>query len=172
MRQYVPKVLLWLFVLNLGIALGAGIYESRVVIPLWENTPPQTWPNTGLLFWVYVTTVPLTLLTLANLVAAWRDQGTRRYWWLGAVAIIIVERIVTFLYFIPTMLWLMEAEDLSQAEVNAALSQWLLLDYGRHVLTLVGWLAALKVFSLPSKSSGHPMVGGYGDLHYEATRKG
>jgi hypothetical protein len=70
MRQYVPKVLLWLFVINLGIALGAGIYESRVVIPLWENTPPQTWPNTGLLFWVYVTTVPLTLLTLANLVAA------------------------------------------------------------------------------------------------------
>jgi hypothetical protein len=33
MRQYVPKVLLWLFVINLGIALGAGIYEQRVVIP-------------------------------------------------------------------------------------------------------------------------------------------
>ena len=33
-----------------------GIYEQRVVIPQWENTPPQTWPNTGVLFWVYVTT--------------------------------------------------------------------------------------------------------------------
>jgi hypothetical protein len=48
MRQYVPKVLLWLFVVNLGIAFGAGIYESRVVIPQWENIPPQEWPNTGL----------------------------------------------------------------------------------------------------------------------------
>src|ERR671920_192376 len=33
-----------------------GIYEQRVVIPQWENTPPQTWPNTGVLFWVYGTT--------------------------------------------------------------------------------------------------------------------
>jgi hypothetical protein len=151
MRKYVPGVLLWLFVMNLGIAFGAGIYESRVVIPLWENTAPQTWPNTGLLFWVYVTTVPLTLLTLANLVAAWRDQEPRLYWWLGAVAFIIVERIATFSYFIPTMLWLMGAEDLSQAEVDAVLSQWLLLDYGRHLLTLAGWLAALKAFSMTEK---------------------
>ena len=51
---------------GLGTAFGAGIYESRVVVPEWQNTPPQTWPNTGLEFWVYVTTVPLTLLTLAT----------------------------------------------------------------------------------------------------------
>jgi hypothetical protein len=151
MRKYVPKVLLWLFVINVGIALGAGLYESRVVVPQWENIPPQTWTQTEVLFWVYVTTVPLTLLTLANLVAAWLDQGPRRYWWLGAVAIIVVERIATFSYFIPTMLWLMNVEDLPQSEVKAALSQWLLLDYGRHVLTLAGWLAALKAFSLPGE---------------------
>jgi hypothetical protein len=154
MLKYVPKVLLWLFVINLGIALGAGIYEQRVVISQWENIPPQTWPQTGVLFWVYVTTVPLTLLTLANLVAAWLDRGTRRYWWLGAVAIIVVERIATFSYFIPTMVWLQGTEGLPEAEVRAALSQWLLLDYGRHVLTLAGWLAALKAFSLPGKHGG------------------
>jgi hypothetical protein len=154
MRQYVPKVLLWLFVINLGVAFGAGIYESRVVIPRWETIPPQMWPNTGLEFWVYVTTVPLTLLTLANLVAAWLDRGPRRYWWLSAAAIVVVERIVTFSYFIPTMFWLMGAEDLPQAELQATLSQWLFLDYGRHVLTLAGWLAALKAFSLPGKRGG------------------
>jgi hypothetical protein len=154
MRQYVPKVLLWLFVINLGIALGAGIYEQRVVIPHWENTSPQTWPQTGVLFWVYVTTVPLTLVTLANLFAAWLDRGPRRYWWLGAVAIIVVERVATFSYFIPTMVWLQGTEGLPEAEVQAALSQWMLLDYGRHVLTLAGWLAALKAFSLPGKHGG------------------
>jgi hypothetical protein len=154
MRQYVAKFLLWLFVINLGIALGAGIYEQRVVIPQWENIPPQEWTQTGALFWVYVTTVPLTLLTLANLVAAWLDRGPRRYWWLSAVAIIVVERIATFAYFIPTMLWLQGTEGLPEVEVRAALSQWLFLDYGRHVLTLAGWLAALKAFSLPSKRGG------------------
>ena len=75
MRKYVPRILLWLFVINLATAFGAGIYESRVVVPQWQNTPPQTWTNTGLEFWVYVTTVPFTLLTLANLVAAWRERG-------------------------------------------------------------------------------------------------
>ena len=104
MRKYMPRVLLWLFVINLGTAFGAGIYEQRVVIHRWENAPPHTWPNTGLEFWVYVMTVPLTLLTLANPVAAWLEQGPRRYWWLGAAAISVVERIATFSYFIPTML--------------------------------------------------------------------
>ncbi len=154
MRRYIPKVLLWLFVINLGIAFGAGLYESRVVVPQWEDIPPQAWPNTGLEFWVYVTTVPLTLLTLANLVAAWLERGPRRNWWLGAAAISVVERLATFSYFIPTMLWLMGTEDLPQAEVQDALRQWLLLDYGRHVLTLAAWLAALKAFSLPGKRGG------------------
>jgi hypothetical protein len=94
-----------------------------------------------------VTTVPLTLLTLASLVAAWQDQGPRRYWWLGAVA----ERSSTFSYFIPTMIRLIGTEDLPEAEVKAALSQWRCLNYGRHVLTLAAWSAALKALSLPAR---------------------
>ena len=50
MRQYVPKGLLWVFVVNLGIALGAGVYEQRVVVLQWKNIPSREWPNTGLLF--------------------------------------------------------------------------------------------------------------------------
>jgi hypothetical protein len=70
------KIVLWLFVINLGVAFGAGLYEARIVIPQWENIPPRAWPNTGLLFWVYVTTVPLTLLTITNLIAAWLPQAS------------------------------------------------------------------------------------------------
>jgi hypothetical protein len=151
MRKYVRNILLWLFGLVLGISFGAGIYEGRIVVPQWENSPPQTWPNTGLKFWAYVTTVPLTLLTLASLVAAWRDQGPRRYWWLGAVAITIVERSATFSYFIPTMIRLMGTEDLPEAEVKATLSKWRRRNQGRHVLTLGAWLAALKALSSPTR---------------------
>jgi hypothetical protein len=151
MRQYGKDILLWLFGLDLGIAFGAGIYEGRIVVPQWEDTPPQTWPNTGLKFWAYVTTVPLTLLTLASLVTARRDQGPRRYWWLGAVAITIAERSATFSYFIPTMIRLMGTEDLPEAEVKATLSQWRRRNYGRHVLTLAAWLAALKALSSPTR---------------------
>lgn len=27
--------MLWLFVINLGIAVGAGLYESRIAVPQW-----------------------------------------------------------------------------------------------------------------------------------------
>ena len=30
MQKYVPGVLFWLFVINLGIAFGAGTHKSRV----------------------------------------------------------------------------------------------------------------------------------------------
>jgi hypothetical protein len=140
---------LWLFVINLGIALGAGLYEARVVIPQWANLPPRTWPNTGILFWVYVTTIPLTLLTVANLFAAWLEQSPKRKWWIWAAVIVVLERIATFVYFIPTMVGLMSS-DQSDTGIKAGLSRWLLLNYGRHVLTFLGWLLALKALSMPS----------------------
>jgi hypothetical protein len=138
---------LWLFVINLGVALGAGLYEARVVIPQWANLPPKDWPNTGLLFWVYVTTVPLTLLAFANLIAAWLDKSVRRRWWLSAVFIILVERLTTFSYFIPAMINLARS-DLPDADIAIRLSQWLFFNHGRHLLTLAGWLMALKALSL------------------------
>ena len=142
------EIVLWLFVINLGIAFGAGIYEARVVIPQWANIPPKQWPNTGLMFWVYVTTVPLTLLALASIFAAWLSEGPMRMWYLAAVGIVILERIATFSYFIPTMVRMMGAEGLPDADIKATLSQWLLMNHGRHVLTLAGWLAALKALTL------------------------
>lgn len=77
-------VLLWLFVVNLGIAFGAGLYEQRIVLPQWFDRSSQSGvrvdgeamrrTNSGLRFWVYVTTVPLTLLTLLSLTIAGRHM--------------------------------------------------------------------------------------------------
>jgi hypothetical protein len=85
MTSDVSTILLWLFVINLGIAFGAGLYEHRIVVPNWLshgkdgahwNAGTARHDNTGLRFWAFVTTGPLTLLTLANLlrgaVPAWR----------------------------------------------------------------------------------------------------
>ncbi len=33
MTATVTEILLWLFVINLGTAFGAGIYEQRIVVP-------------------------------------------------------------------------------------------------------------------------------------------
>jgi len=69
-----------------------------------------------------------------------------RSWYIAAVAIVVVERIATFVYFIPTMLRLGGMEP--GPEVSAGLAQWLTVNHGRHLLSAAGWLAALRALSL------------------------
>lgn len=154
------EALLWLFVMNLGIAFGAGLYEQRIILPQWFSVSPESGlrvnseamrrTDPGRRFWAYVTTVPLTLLTLASLVVVWQSRSPMREWWLGAAAITLVERIGTFSYFIPTALKLMRAESLTETQSEAIASQWVHLNYVRAALALVGWIAALKAFALLS----------------------
>jgi hypothetical protein len=150
----IATVLLWLFVINLGIALGAGLYESRIVVPDWlvVDAAPQWNPeaarldDTGRRFWVAVTTVPLTLLTLANLVVAWRAPRRLRRWWLAAASIALVDRAFTLGYFVPTMIRLMRAG--STPEALSTAQQWVQLNHIRHVIVFAAFLAALRTFSL------------------------
>ena len=152
-------ILLWLFVINLGVAFGAGLYEQKIVVPHWItrgdagahwNAEAARRDDTGLRFWGGVTTGPLTLLTLANLFAGWKASGAVRRWWLAAALVVLVERILTFSYFIPTMVYLMNAAD-SPASAAVA-TRWARSNYLRNVLVLCGWLAALKAFALLHRS--------------------
>lgn len=63
----IAEILLWLFVINLGIAFGAGLYEQSIIrftrldSHVRVNGDAQYRPDAGRRFWAYVTTVPLTL---------------------------------------------------------------------------------------------------------------
>jgi len=162
MSKQISTILLWLFVINLGISLGAGLYESKITFSEWLvysaeyeyrwNAEAARQANTGLRFWVFVTTVPLTLLTLANLTAAlWWGQDSKCYWWVGAAATALAERIFTFSYFVPTMVKLMSESAFSQSEAVAMALRWGQLNHLRHIFVLVAWLLALKAFSLLGK---------------------
>src|SRR5262245_48540649 len=116
----ISTALLWLLVLNLGVAFGAGLYEHRIVVPDWLrsdevgrhwNAAAARHDNTGLRFGAFATTGPLTLLAVANLIAAWTSSGAVRGWWLGASLLVLIDRAFTFSYFIPTMIGLMNAGD-------------------------------------------------------------
>ncbi len=88
MPDPITTSLLWLFVIFLGITFGAGIYEERITVPRWLSSSENSgrhWnadaarrDDTGRRFWVVVTTVPLTLLTLASLIVAWHSPGSLR----------------------------------------------------------------------------------------------
>jgi hypothetical protein len=145
-------VLLWLLVVLLGISVGAGLYEARVMLPIWAATPPENWVNTGTRFWVFVSTGPLTLTVLASLWFAWRSPRPVRPWWVAALAVATVERIATFGYFIPTLAPLMGQPSADAAVVDATLETWSLLNHGRHLLSISAWLLALKALSLSGRS--------------------
>jgi hypothetical protein len=156
MPSTTAAIALWLFVVNLGIAFGAGVFEHRIVLPRWitfSDGARASWhseaareDDTGRRFWVFVTTVPLTLLTIANLAFAWRADPSIRMWWLAAALATLIDRALTFSYFIPTMLRLLNEPDSPQSAAAAA--RWLELNYVRHAATLAAWLAALKALTL------------------------
>ena len=127
---------LLLLVINLGIVCGAGMYEQRVVLPLWFPKTSSTSAgirvnhamildtDPGMKFWAFAATVPLTLLTLLNLwtsfqaplyapspAAALTSRWSAVLYWRAAACVALLERTGTFCFFIPTMLHIMRRVD-------------------------------------------------------------
>ncbi|MBJ6764557.1 DUF1772 domain-containing protein [Myxococcaceae bacterium JPH2] len=152
MKLSAVELILWLLVLNLGISFGAGLYEHRIVVPRWLDAEGAHWfaeaarrDNVGLRFWAFVSTGPLTLLTVASFALAFQSTGPLRVWWLAAASMVLVDRLLTFSYFIPTMMRLMQASDSSDAVATAML--WSRLNHLRHVLVAVAWLCSLQALT-------------------------
>ena len=151
-------MVLWLFVVISGISVGAGLYELRVNVPRWftritgsapsVNVAAITSDDSGRRFWGYVTTVPLTLLTATSCVIAWDPATARDRWWLAGAGVMLVERVGTFGYFIPTLLKLLHPERWSQKKTEEAARRWIRFNHIRSLLAFAGWLAALKALSL------------------------
>ena len=151
---------LWLFVVNLGLVFGAGVYEHRIVAPRWLNRwpgEPVRWhaasarsDDVGRRFWVFAATVPFTILTFTSMALAWRAGSAAEVWWLAAASLAAIERLATAGYFIPVMVRLMRAAD--TPEVVAAAIRWSRLNVLRHVVVLAAWLASRRAFELAGRS--------------------
>ena len=151
------EILLSLFTIFTGIAFGAGLYEARIVIPLWFDRTGRYYIvnhenlskiDSGRKFWGFITTVPLTLLTIANLVLAFHSSGEVYNWWLAPSVILLAERIMTFSFFIPTIIKLQKDQNLDKEVVSQRIARWVNLNYVRNTLTLVAWLLALKALMM------------------------
>jgi len=157
----ISEILLFLFVINLGIAFGAGLYEMRIVLPLWftksaggyrVNHQAMREIDTGRKFWGMVTTLPLTILTVANLVLAFRSGGLLHDWWLAASVVVLAERIATFAFFIPTAIKLQKSETMEASKVGATVATWVRVNYVRILLNAVGLVAAMRALMLISQA--------------------
>lgn len=150
------QLLIALFIINLGLVFGAGLYETRIVLPLWftkkqdgyiVNPDSMRDIDTGRKFWSFASTVPLTLLTIVNLVYAWQAATPLQDWWLSASVIVLGERLSTFSFFIPTAIKLQKGNAPAE-KVSTLVSSWLALNYVRNALTLIALGFLLKAFLL------------------------
>jgi hypothetical protein len=145
-------VALWVLVIALGIQAGAGIFETRVLVPLWSSNPPASVreffgqplrPDSGRRLWIFLS--PLTaIISVANLVLALGSSAPWRAWWLAAAGCSVAVMAATFAYFVPQLLSLARIDD---AFVVVRTKRWVILNYLRAVVLLVGWIAALKAFA-------------------------
>ncbi|MPR36139.1 DUF1772 domain-containing protein [Salmonirosea aquatica] len=155
--NHVSEILLSLFILNLGTAFGAGLYETKIVLPRWfhkttdgyrVNAAAMRDLDSGRSFWAFVTTGPLTLLTLANLVFAWQSQQPDHSGWMAAALVALLERVGTFAFFIPTAIKLGKADQLAPAQASRKVTLWLNANYIRNALTLIASLLALRALAI------------------------
>jgi Domain of unknown function (DUF1772) len=148
--------LLQSFLAVTGLALGAGLFELRVIIPQWagkrtgkeiaDAMEQSGHAISGKKFWALVG--PLVLpLTAANLAAALRSSGARRRWWLGSSATMAGIAVATATYYVPTLHKLQEVGAIPDTEVEAVAKQRVRLDYVRVVVGVAAWFAGLRALS-------------------------
>lgn len=151
------------FIVLLGIAIGGGLYEQLVVIPVWSSAPPDSVvsyyqhnvanPHLALdqggRFWARV--MPLmTLSALGTALSGLRTAPEHRKWRLGAVALTLGLIVATGVWFIPNIRRLLGGDVLAMpADAIVRLTtSWVRFNWIRSLLFLVSWLAALRALTL------------------------
>ena len=153
----IAPILLWMFVILTGIAIGGGIYEVRAVYPNWKQDPkPETLArrlressqmNAGRRFWPFVSPV-LAVLSVLNMWAAFQATGFIRLVWLAAATAVAVRSIAGYSYFVPTMLLKFEKpETMTPRDLERAVRCWTSLSPWRLYLEFPAWISALWVLT-------------------------
>jgi hypothetical protein len=169
------QIILWLFVLALGITMGGGLYEVRVVMPLWGSAPPdsviayyqhnvafpQFAPDQGGNFWIMVTPLA-TLLSIGVLISAYWTRGVHRRWRMAAAAAALTVQVATFAWFVPNIIRLLGGDVLtmSRDDVSSLANLWINLNWVRVALIMLAWLFALRAITIPSTDNELTVVQG------------
>jgi hypothetical protein len=158
-QTLMASITLWLFVIALGVNLGAGLYEARIVVPLWAGGVPGTLAegdpfgrvaiDAGIRFWAYTTSATAILAILA-LVFGFHTPAAERAWRTFATIAELVTVATTLLYFRPTLvrLFMGHGAGMSDDAIRSAVHRWTAWNRVRIVVSFVAWCAALYALVL------------------------
>jgi hypothetical protein len=150
MRPSAAKWSLVLLCFSMAGAVGGGLYEHVVLMPLWASAPPSSFsiiqPGTGVplqRFWIPIH-VAITVFLLLSLVLAWRERKVRLVLFMG-LGSYLVMRVWSILFFIPEMLSFQKLplNSPSSAELLERVTAWTSLTWYREPLDAIAFLSFL-----------------------------
>ena len=153
------EIVLWAYVVMVGILTGGALFERAVLVHVWSSDPPdsvRSWnanPKYALdpprRFFMYVT-LPVMILAPWNGIVAWRSTGPERFWLLVSAGLVVFVIATTIAYFAPVMIALTErrGEGMDSETIVRKVRMWVTLQYVRLALLFLGWLAALQALRL------------------------
>lgn len=159
-RPAAIRVILWLYLLSLTILIGGGVFEHVVLTPLWAGSPPESvtaWQYGVVQAKFFSIASPLYgLFSLALIIASFWMPTQQRKWALVAGICGIAVVLSTILFFIPILskTQATRGAGLSGEEITRLTNQFVNWNYGRYVLMIGGWIAAMRAITL--SSSGKP----------------
>ncbi len=167
-RNRITEISLWVFIICLGILIGATVFEALVITPLWAGSPPESvrgWnenPRYAIESRIFFGLIAPALLlsTLVSLIAGWNMPWTRRKWLVAAVICSFIGFFATVLFFVPILreTTFTRGAGLSDAEIVEKVSSWVTYNWWRMALQTFGWLAALRALSLRYLPPNSPEV--------------
>ncbi len=158
----ISRALLWLYVIWFGLEIGAGIFEMRVIIPLWATAPPESvWRfnelrtahpqfalDAGHHFWMF-STPGLGLIALVTLIAAFATRGAHRRWLITSTVVTLVVVAATLLYFVPNIIAIgASMPSANGSHLAAMVHRWVSWNWLRLILYLGAWICALRALTL------------------------
>ena len=153
----ITRWILIIFCLIIGISVGAGLFETIAITPLWSETAEAArgWTADnkyiaqGGKFFAPLASLRL-LSTITLLIAAWFSPQPLKKWLFVTAGIVLVLTITTLTYFAPGQFALKGATQaqLSDADLEAKAHLWVVLNWLRQIIALIVFGFALHSVGL------------------------
>ena len=156
------QLLLCAFIFSIGLGIGGGFYETRVVYPNWSVNPIPSELGKKLVssgqtgaarrFWPFISPVS-ALLAIINACIAWHQVGLVRNLWLAAAVSIILKSVGTYGYFVPTFIRrIAQPESMEVSTLRNVVRTWTALSPLRIWIELFAWTTGMWTLLIASKS--------------------
>ena len=156
----IASITLWLFILGTALVLGAGLYETLVVVPFWSDGAPaslgegnpllQVQIRAGHAFWQYFTPA-LGAVALIALVTSFAAPQRHMIWRLGATGLLVLISITTLAYFRPALIGMIVNHGAGRAPgtLTAEARRWVALNWVRLIAVAASLAMGVRALLLP-----------------------